>query len=204
MTDPSPTPPRPRPDPAAAAEDIALMRRIAANQDRDAFVALFERYARKVKAFLIAGGAPHDQADEAAQEVMVSVWRRAGQYDPEKAAVSTWVFAIARNRRIDMIRREKRPAPDPEDPLFQPEPEPDPESNLSAAGRDAAVREAVAELPDDQREAVMLAFYHGLSQSEIAARLDIPLGTVKSRLRLAFKRLRAGLGDDFSEELFDD
>lgn len=203
MNDPAPTPPRPGPDPAAAAQDIALMLRVAEG-DQTAFVELFERYARKVKAFLIAGGAPHDQADEIAQEVLVSVWRRAGQYDPQKAAVSTWIFAIARNRRIDALRRAGRPAPDPEDPLFQPDPEPDPETNLSAAARDAVVREAVSALPADQQEVVRLAFFHGLAQSEISERLDIPLGTVKSRLRLAFKKLRGALGDDFSQELFDD
>lgn len=203
MNEPAPPPQRPRPDPVAAARDVSLMLRIAHDQDREAFADLFERYARKVKAFLIAGGAPHDQADEVAQEVMVSVWRRAGRYDPEKAAVSTWIYAIARNRRIDMIRRESRPASDPEDPLFQPDPEPDPASNVAGSARDSLVRDALCGLPGDQREAVRLAFYQGLTQSEIAEKLDIPLGTVKSRLRLAFRRLRTTLGDDFSEELLE-
>ena len=185
------------------AEDVALMARITL-RDRDAFAALFARYAVRVKAFLISGGAAHDQADEAAQEVMITVWRKAQLYDPAKAAVSTWIFAIARNRRIDMIRRAKRPAPDPEDPLFQPEPEPDPEASAAAADRDARVRGAIAGLSDDQREAVRLAFFAGLTQTEIAEKLDAPLGTVKSRLRLAFARLRTALGDDFSQELLDD
>lgn len=179
------------------------MARIAM-RDRDAFAALFARYAVRVKAFLISGGAAHDQADEAAQEVMITVWRRAELYDPAKAAVSTWIFTVARNRRIDMIRRARRPAPDPEDPLFQPAPEPDPADSAANADRDARVRAAIMGLGDDQREAVRLAFFAGLTQTEIAERLGAPLGTVKSRLRLAFARLRAALGEEFSQELLDD
>jgi RNA polymerase sigma-70 factor (ECF subfamily) len=186
-----------------AAEDVALMARIAL-RDREAFAALFARYAVRVKAFLISGGASHDQADEAAQEVMITIWRRAELYDPAKAAVSTWIFTVARNRRIDMIRRARRPAPDPEDPLFQPAPEPDPADSAANADRDARVRAAITGLGDDQREAVRLAFFAGLTQSEIAEKLGAPLGTVKSRLRLAFARLRAALGEEFSQELLDD
>lgn len=188
----------------AGAEDIALMLRIAQYRDRGAFAALFERYAGRVKAFLMSGGAGHDQADEAAQDVMITVWRRAELYDPAKAAVSTWIFAVARNRRIDMIRRARRATPDPEDPLFQPEPEPDPAASAALADRDARVRLAIAALGPEQREVVRLAFFAGLTQTEIAERSGTPLGTVKSRLRLAFARLRAALGDDFSQELLDD
>jgi RNA polymerase sigma-70 factor (ECF subfamily) len=152
----------------------------------------------------MSGGASHDQADEAAQDVMITVWRRAELYDPAKAAVSTWIFAVARNRRIDMIRRARRATPDPEDPLFQPEPEPDPAASAALADRDARVRLAIAALGPEQREVVRLAFFAGLTQTEIAERSGTPLGTVKSRLRLAFARLRAALGDDFSQELLDD
>jgi RNA polymerase sigma-70 factor (ECF subfamily) len=201
MTDAGGAPPR-APSPNAE-EDVALMARITL-RDREAFAALFARYAVRVKAFLISGGASHDQADEAAQEVMITVWRRAELYDPAKAALSTWIFAIARNRRIDMIRRARRPAPDPNDPLFQPEPEPNPEASAAAADRDARVRAAIGLLSADQSETVRLAFFAGLTQTEIAERLNAPLGTVKSRLRLAFVRLRGALGDDFSQELLDD
>jgi RNA polymerase sigma-70 factor (ECF subfamily) len=180
------------------------MTRVAQGRDREAFVALFSRYAVRVKAFLIAGGASHDVADEAAQDVMITLWRRAELYDPAKAAVSTWIFAVARNRRIDMIRRARRPAPDPNDPLFQPDPAPDSADMLASEDRDARVRAAIEDLGPDQRETVRLAFFAGLTQIEIAERTGAPLGTVKSRLRLAFRRLRAALGDDFSQELLDD
>lgn len=193
----------PEPRDLSAAEDAELMRRVARERDREAFAALFARYASRVKGFLIRGGAAHDQADEAAQDVMVSIWRRAEQYDPAKASVATWIYAIARNRRIDMIRRQTRPAPDPEDPLFQPDPEPDPAATAAVTARDARVRAALAELSGDQREVVRLAFFSGMTQTEIAAEVDAPLGTVKSRLRLAFARLRAALGDDFADELND-
>jgi len=130
----------PAPRDLSSAEDTELMQLVAEARDRNAFVELFKRYAGRVKAFLIRAGASPDMADEAAQDVMVSLWRRAGQYDPTKAGVSTWIFAIARNRRIDLIRRQARPAPDPEDPLFQPDPEPDPADSAAAAARDSRVR----------------------------------------------------------------
>lgn len=169
-----------------------------ARADRDAFVALFERYAGRVKAFMMRSGASPADADEIVQEVMVAIWRRAGTFDPDKAAASTWIFAIARNRRIDMIRKVSRPAPDPEDPLFQPDPEPDGLSRVSAAERAERLRESLAALAPEQRSVLMAAFYEGLSHGEIATRLDLPLGTVKSRIRLAFRHLRSALGEDLA------
>jgi RNA polymerase sigma-70 factor (ECF subfamily) len=194
------------PDGAAAADDDAtdeaLLVRVAA-RDRGAFAALFERYAGRVKGYLMRTGAPRDQADEAAQEVMLTIWRRAETFDPARAGGAAWIFAIARNRRTDMLRR-RRPEPDPADPHFVGEPEPAAEEGLAAADRDAAVRAALADLPPEQREVVRLAFYDGLSHAETAEALSAPLGTVKSRLRLALARLRDALGEDFIEELLDD
>ena len=143
------------------------MRRVAA-RDRAAFVALFERYAGRVKAFVMRAGASAEDADEIMQDVMVSVWRRAGSFDPARAAVSTWIFAIARNRRIDMARRSQRPAPDPADPLFQPDPEPDGLERLSAAEREARLKASLATLAPEQRAVLAAAFYDGLSHGEIA------------------------------------
>ncbi|MGF1660802.1 MAG: sigma-70 family RNA polymerase sigma factor [Rubrimonas sp.] len=185
----------------APATDEALLARIAA-RDRDAFAELFRRYAGRVKGFLIRSGFPAAEADEAAQEVMLSVWRRADSFDPARAGAATWIYAVARNRRVDMLRR-RRPEPDPEDPLFRPDPDPAGEATLAAADRDRAVRAALVELTADQAQVVRLAFYDGLSHSEIAAMLDTPLGTVKSRLRLAMTRLRGALGPGFAAELRD-
>jgi RNA polymerase sigma-70 factor (ECF subfamily) len=174
-----------------------------ARQDRSAFVELFGRYAGRVKAFMMRSGASCADADEIVQEVMVAIWRRASTFDPDKAAASTWIFAIARNRRIDMIRRVRRPAPDPNDPLFQPDPEPDGLDRITAVEREKQVREGLASLAPEQRRVLEAAFYEGLSHGEIAGRLDLPLGTVKSRIRLAFRHLRGALGDDLALE-FDD
>jgi len=157
-----------------------------------------------VKGFLIKAGAPAAQAEEIAQEVMITVWRKAKSYDPAKASVATWIYTIARNRRIDQVRRENRPEPDPDDPQYQPDPEPDSATQFARDTRDAAVRAALAELSSDQREVVQLSFFAGLSHGEIAAQLSLPLGTIKSRLRLSFARLRGELGTEFSEELNDD
>lgn len=188
--------------PLDAASDEVLLARIA-RRDRAAFGALFRRYAGRVKGFLIRGGFSQSEADEATQEVMLAVWRHAARFDPVKAGAATWLFAIARNRRIDSLRRA-RPGPDLSDPSLAPEPAPGAEAKVSAEARDAAVRAALADLPLLQLEVVRLAFYDGLSQTEIAAHLGAPLGTVKSRIRLAVARLREALGPDFAQELFDD
>lgn len=172
--------------------------------DRQAFAVFFDRYALRVKAFLIRGGTPRDLAEELSQEVMVTVWRKASSFDPARASVATWLFTVARNRRIDMIRRQSRPSPDPEDPLFQPDPDPDGAAIVGAGQRDAVLRAALDRLPPEQREVLTVAFYEGLSQTEIAERLGVPLGTVKSRSRLALGRLRGMLGEEFRAELSDD
>jgi RNA polymerase sigma-70 factor (ECF subfamily) len=173
--------------------DAALMARIAGSRDRAAFAALFERYAGRVKAFMIRSGAAPDAAEEAVQEAFISVWRRAETFDAARASVAAWIFAIARNKRVDMLRRGARPEPDPTDPSFLPDPPEQPDAALSGVRRDAAVREALGGLTEDQRVVVHLSFYEGRPHSEIAEMLGLPLGTVKSRLRLAFGRLRGAL-----------
>lgn len=191
-------------DDAAQITDTELLQRIARSRDRSAFEVLYQRYAGKIKGAMIRAGAMVDEADETAQEAMLAVWRRAETFDPARAPASAWIFTIARNRRIDMIRRNARREPDPDDPLFHPDPAPPADAELAIADRDRTLREALAELSDAQREAVRLAFFEGLSHPQIAEATGAPLGTVKSRLRLAVERLRAALGADFGEELLDD
>lgn len=190
-------------DPDGGIPDARLLERIAGG-DREAFALFFARYAGRVRAFALRWGTRPDEADEIAQDVMVTVWRKAAIFDPARASAATWLYTIARNRRIDLVRRSARPAPDPEDPLFQGDPEPDGASVLGQVQRDARVRAAIGALSPDQREVIACAFYDGLSQSEIALKLDLPLGTVKSRTRLAMARLRAALGERFREEIEDD
>lgn len=184
--------------------DEALLAAISGARDREAFAELFRRFAGRVKGFMMRGGIAPDQAEEIAQEVMVSVWRKADTFDPGRARAVTWIYTIARNRRIDLLRKQLRPEADPNDPLFEPDPEPDPATNVADSQRDALVREALETLPADQLAVIELAFFGGLSHAEIAERLQTPLGTVKSRLRLSFARLRTALGDGFEGELSND
>jgi RNA polymerase sigma-70 factor (ECF subfamily) len=188
----------PAPPPASAPSDADLLLAIA-GQDVTAFEELFDRYAGRIKAFMMRSGASAADADEIAQDVMVSIWRRAATFDPRKAAASTWIYAIARNRRVDLIRRARRPGPDPEDPLFQPDLEPDGLDILGRAQEDARLRASLETLPPEQKAVLVAAFFEGLSHGEVAETLGLPLGTVKSRIRLAFRHLRVALGDDDKE-----
>ena len=184
----------------STATDVELLARVA-ERDRAAFVELVGRYAGRVKAFVLRAGVGPQDADEIAQDVMVLIWRHAASYDSGRAAPATWIYTIARNRRIDRQRRTLRPTFDPADPLFQPEPERDGLEQITAAERESEVRDGIASLSPEQREVLMAAFYDGLSHGEIAEALGLPLGTVKSRIRLAFRHLRGVLGDRLAEEL---
>jgi RNA polymerase sigma-70 factor (ECF subfamily) len=173
----------------------AFVEAIAARQDRAAFARLFAYYAPRVKAYLVRLGLDAAQAEEVSQDVMVAVWRKAASFDRTQASAATWIFRIARNRRIDVFRREQRAQLDAHEPAFAPPAEAAPDHAAEAAEREAQVRSAMAELPPDQRELVRRAFYEDLSHSEIAAATGVPLGTVKSRLRLAFAKLKLKLAD---------
>lgn len=175
-----------------------LITRVAATQDRDAFVKLFDHYAPRVKSMMIRRGASPDRAEDLAQETLLRLWRNAGQFDPERATASSWVYAIARNVGIDLVRRDVRAAKWLENETAQDEEEADPdepEGQLLAAEREDLMRTSVAMLPSDQLRVVRLSFFDGLAHAEIAELLGIPLGTVKSRMRLALHRLRGNLGE---------
>jgi RNA polymerase sigma-70 factor (ECF subfamily) len=177
----------------ARARLTALLSDVATKQDRAAFTELFTFFAPRVKAYLMRLGAGAAEAEEIAQDVMVTVWRRAETFDASRASASTWIYTIARNRRIDAIRRKRRPELDPNDPMFVPDPEPAADAIIETAEREDRLREALKLLSPDQRALLQRAFFDGLSHSEIAASSGLPLGTVKSRLRLAFARLRKAL-----------
>jgi RNA polymerase sigma-70 factor, ECF subfamily len=166
-----------------------LVEAIAARADRGAFGQLFRHFAPKIKGYLVKLGAGA-QAEELTQEVLLTVWRKAASFDRNRASVSTWMFTIARNRRIDAVRKERRPEFDPEDPMLVPDAPPSPDAHLQARDREAQVALAIKTLPPEQAELLRQAFYLAKSHSEIASEMSLPLGTVKSRLRLAFGRLR--------------
>ena len=158
------------------------------NQDQSAFAEVFAHFAPRVKAFLMKSGANPDLAEDVSQDVMATLWRKAHMFDPSKANVSTWIFTIARNRRIDVLRKQRRP--EPEDLTWGPEAEPDQEDALALQQESAQLGEAIAALPDKQRELIVRAYYAELTHSEIADATGLPLGTIKSRIRLALDRLR--------------
>lgn len=169
---------------------------VAAKQDRTAYAELFGYYAPRVKSYLMRLGADGAQAEEIAQDVMVTVWRKANLFDRKQASVSTWIFRIARNRRIDVFRRTKRPDLDPEETMILPAGVEAPDARVEAMETEARVREAMKDLPEEQLLLLRLAFYDGLSHRDIAEKLDVPLGTVKSRIRLAFAKMKSRLGDE--------
>jgi RNA polymerase sigma-70 factor, ECF subfamily len=170
-----------------------LMEAVANNQSREAFGELFAFFAPRVKAYMLRLGAGSSLAEELAQEVLITVWRKAQLFDRTQASVSTWIFRIARNRRIDALRRGNDADLDPDEPSLQPEPFEAADDLLTLAERETHVRAALGELPDEQQDLLRQAFYEGLSHRDIAERSGIPLGTVKSRIRLAFAKLRARL-----------
>lgn len=172
------------------------LRQIAESGDRQAFEQVFAHFAPRVKAYMMRLGSDGASAEELTQEALAAVWRKAGQYDPVKAGASTWIFTIARNLRIDAFRKENRPELDPNDPALVPEPDKSAEEKVFASQRAQQMQFVLRELPEEQRRVVHLSFYEDRTHTEIAEQLDLPLGTVKSRLRLAFQRIRNSLGED--------
>lgn len=166
----------------------ALVQRVRDHQDKAAFAALFRHFAPRVKAFLMKSGADAGLAEECAQDVMATLWQKAHLFDPARASVATWVFTIARNKRIDALRKARRA--EPEDLPWGPEPEPDQAEVFEAQQETDKLGQALAQLPEKQRALIERAFYGDLSHSEIATETGLPLGTIKSRIRLALDRLR--------------
>lgn len=171
----------------------ALLLRVRDHQDRAAFAALFRQFAPKVKGFLMRSGADAAQAEEWAQDVMATLWQKAHLFDPSRASVATWVFTIARNRRIDALRKARRP--EPEDLPWTGNDEPDQAEVFLAQEEVTRLGEALSQLPDKQRSLIERAFYGDLSHAELAQETGLPLGTIKSRIRLALEKLRYHLGD---------
>ncbi|WP_058248229.1 sigma-70 family RNA polymerase sigma factor [Tropicibacter naphthalenivorans] len=162
--------------------------RIRDERDEAAFIALFRHFAPRVKAFLMRSGTDASLAEECAQEVMTAVWHKAAQFDPARASVATWIFTIARNRKIDALRKQRRP--EPEDLPWGPEAEPDQAEVVGLRQECEHLGQALSALPDKQRDLIEKAYFGDLSHREIADATGLPLGTIKSRIRLALDRLR--------------
>jgi len=169
----------------------SLIARIAEMRDREAYAELFRRFAPRVKAFVLGQGLTAAEAEDLAQDALLNVWRKAHQFDPSRATAVTWIYSIARNLRIDAARKAKRVKALPED-LWQGDPEPGADQLLVDAQSARSLSVLIDTLPPEQKTILRLSFYEDLSHGDIAKALSIPLGTVKSRLRLAMMRLRAG------------
>jgi RNA polymerase sigma-70 factor (ECF subfamily) len=174
-------------------EFAALVAAVADRQDRVAFTRLFDHFAPRLNAYLQRLGMETSAAEEVTQDVMVTLWRKAKLFDPQKSSLATWLYRIARNRRIDLLRRDRLAFLDTDDPVLEIADDANLDGELDLRQREAAVRLALDSLPEEQLSLVRLAFFDGLSHSQISEQTGLPLGTVKSRIRLGFNRLRRTL-----------
>ena len=170
------------------AQWVGHVMRIRDAQDQEAFAELFGLFAPRVKAFLMRAGADAATAEECTQEVMATLWQKAHMFDPSRASVSTWIYTIARNKKIDHLRKQRRP--EPEELAWGPEEEPDQADVIALQQESDQLSKAVAGLPEKQRVLIEKAYFGDLTHSEIAEATGLPLGTIKSRIRLALERLR--------------
>lgn len=176
-------------------ENNAYILSIARDHDRRAFEALFAYFAPRVKGYLLRLGASGALAEDLAQEAMLTIWRKAALFDPSRASASTWIFTIARNLRIDAIRRERHPDFDPNDPALVPDEEVSADDKMVLEDDGERLHAVLKELPPEQAQVVQMSFFADKPHSEIAQELGLPLGTVKSRLRLAMARIRGVMGE---------
>jgi RNA polymerase sigma factor (sigma-70 family) len=173
----------------------ALLTAVGADRDSKAFSVLFDHFVPRVQAQMLRLGLAPFAAADVTQDVMETIWRKAHLFDRRKSAAATWVFRIALNRCIDVGRRSREHRYADADLFAIPDPAAGSDAGIAAAQQEEHVRAALDALPREQLKMVQLAFFEGLSHATIAARTNLPIGTVKSRLRLAFSRLRRVLQD---------
>ena len=169
----------------------ALLVAVGKSQDRSAFIQLFEHFAPRVKSFLMKNNMNPETADELAQETMLAVWDKAQMYNPSKAKASTWIYTIARNKRIDFIRKDSRDMSVDYDPIWVEDDAPSPRQNVIEQDEQEKLKTALEDLPSDQSELIYKSFFEGKSHAQISEETGIALGTVKSRIRAALMKLRA-------------
>ena len=171
----------------------ALMARVANASDKQAFSDLFAFFAPKVKGLMLKQNVDPELAEELMQETMLTVWTKAGQFTKGRGSVSAWIFTIARNKRIDRFRKQGIRHYVDVDEFEFPDDSQDSEDQLLASERDRLVASATEKLPEEQKQVVKMSFIDDLPQIEIANQLGIPLGTVKSRMRLAYNKIKTEL-----------
>ena len=175
-----------------------LIGRVASRGDREAFKTLFEHFAPRIKGFLLRTGCSVEEAEDIAQSTLIAVWRKADQFDPTTTGAAAWIFTIARNLRINSARRAARDGRPGRDVDLEYEPDPgEPANSVMSRVEDAArVNAAIEKLSAEQSRVIRMSFIEERPHTEIAAVLGIPLGTVKSRIRLAMSRLRDLLDEE--------
>lgn len=187
---------------SAPEKDISneeMVAAVAGNQDKQAFISLYNYFAPRIKSFMMKAGITPDAAEELAQETMLTVWSKAGQFDPARAGASTWIFTIARNKRIDYLRKNARPVPDRKEIEFDTGIGTTSASEVISRAEEAEILDnALTELPEEQAELIKKAFFEDKTHKDIAAENNLPLGTVKSRIRLGLERLRHKLGEQIT------
>ena len=179
------------------------LKKVGENRDKAAFGALFQHFSPLLKSFLMKSGSlTQDSAEELVQETMVKVWRKSPSFKPENASASTWIYTIARNTRIDWFRKQSRQDPEAlhAEDIYD-DNEQTPYSTLARIRRSSHVNQQLSELPQEQAEVLKMMYFQGLSGQQIADSLDLPLGTVKSRTRLALAKLKIGLTPTYQEHL---
>lgn len=172
-----------------------LIVRVAEHQDKQAFAELFEWYAPRVKAMLLKLNSSNELAEDIMQDVLMTVWLKADKFAAAKGSVGTWIFTITRNRRIDAFRKQSSRHYMDIDEMEFADDAPAADDVLLSDEQDRLVADVAATLPEDMREVIQLAFVEDKSQTSIADELGIPLGTVKSRTRRAFQKIREKLED---------
>ena len=180
-------------DPLDRGQPADWIAAIGRERDRRCFVTLFTSFAPRVKAYLLRHGVDEQMADELTQDVFVVIWRKAHLFDPRRASASAWIHTIARNLWIDAVRHDRHV--DDARIAVPPQVEPTPEEQLKLAEGEARLRAALDSLPEHQAEVLRLSFFEERTHQQIAERLGVPLGTVKSRIRLATAHLRGSLQD---------
>lgn len=176
-------------------EFARLVAAVASRRDVAAFEALFRHFGPRVKTYMVRQTKNPQMAEELMQETMITVWNKAALFDPLRGNVSAWIFTIARNLFISACRKQKRPEFDPNDPAFVPAGAETTDAGLESRQEAQVLHEAISNLPAGQRELVQRSFFGDVPHSTLAEEFDLPLGTVKSRIRMAIARLRKSLGD---------
>ena len=172
-----------------------LVALIAHSKSKKAFKILFDYFAPRLKSYLLNFKISNQKAEDITQEVMIVLWHKADKFNPEKAKISTWLFRVARNKYIDSVRRQKYPMVNSDDHMHEMVAPEKTDRNIEQVQNSDLIRNAMKTLNDDQQKVIELSFFHELSHSQIAEKTGLPLGTVKSRIRMAFTALRNELGD---------